>query len=154
MKIISHRGNLNGPNKDLENQLDTIEKAIQLGFDVEVDIWLIENQLYLGHDKPLYKVGKKILDIYKEKLWIHCKNLELLRFLEDEQDFHYFWHEKDDYTLTSKNFIWSYPTMYNSKNIIAVMPELVIDELTIKNHINEKQWIGLCTDYPINYQKL
>ena len=41
MKIISHRGNLNGPNKNLENRLDTIEKAIQLGFDVEVDIWLI-----------------------------------------------------------------------------------------------------------------
>ena len=32
MKIISHRGNLNGPNKNLENRLDTIEKAIQLGF--------------------------------------------------------------------------------------------------------------------------
>ena len=65
MKIISHRGNLNGPNKNLENRLDTIEKAIQLGFDVEVDILLIENQLYLGHNKPQYKVDKETLSTYK-----------------------------------------------------------------------------------------
>ncbi len=152
MKIISHRGNLNGPNKNLENRLDTIEKAIQLGFDVEVDIWLIENQLYLGHNKPQYKVDKETLSTYKENLWIHCKNLESLSFLENEQDFHYFWHEKDKYTLTSKNFIWSYPTMYKNKNIIAVMPELVTDTETIQKHIDEKKWIGFCTDYPTNYQ--
>jgi len=152
MKIISHRGNLNGPNKNLENRLDTIEKAIQLGFDVEVDIWLIENQLYLGHNKPQYKVDKKILSSHKEKLWIHCKNLESLVFFENEKDFHYFWHDKDEYTLTSKNFIWSFPTMYKNKNIIAVMPELVTDTKTIQKHINEKKWIGICTDYPTNYQ--
>ncbi|GIR20237.1 hypothetical protein CM15mP35_04980 [bacterium] len=79
------QGNLNGPNKNLENRLDTIEKAIQLGFDVEVDIWLIENQLYLGHNKPQYKVDKKILSSHKEKLWIHCKNLESLVFLKTKR---------------------------------------------------------------------
>ena len=35
MKIISHRGNLNGPNEELENRLDTVEKAIESGFDVQ-----------------------------------------------------------------------------------------------------------------------
>ena len=73
-------------------------------------------------------------------------------FFENEKDFHYFWHEKDEYTLTSKNFIWSFPTMYKNKNIIAVMPELVTDTKTIQKHINEKKWIGICTDYPTNYQ--
>ena len=42
--------------------------------------------------------------------------------------------------------------MYKNKNIIAVMPELVTDTETIQKHIDEKKWIGFCTDYPTNYQ--
>lgn len=50
MKIISHRGNLNGPNKQTENTIESIKLAINLGFDVEIDVWYIDNILYLGHD--------------------------------------------------------------------------------------------------------
>ena len=37
MKIIAHRGNINGSNPLTENQPETIDKAIELGFDVEVE---------------------------------------------------------------------------------------------------------------------
>tara|TARA_B100001996_G_C18578445_1_gene561271 strand:- start:441 stop:899 length:459 start_codon:yes stop_codon:yes gene_type:complete len=152
MKIISHRGNLNGPNEELENRLDKIEKAIESGFDVEIDIWYLENQLFLGHSKPEYKIEKEILQTYKEKLWIHCKNLDSMRLLENEDGLNFFWHENDKFTLTSKNFIWAYPDMYDNENIISVMPELVIDKLTIKKYIKQKKWIGICTDYPTIYK--
>ena len=52
--LISHRGNLNGKNEDLENHPDYIMAAIHKGFDVEVDVWLYKDRLYLGHDKPQY----------------------------------------------------------------------------------------------------
>ena len=142
MKIISHRGNLNGPNKNLENRLDTIEKAIQLGFDVEVDIWLIENQLYLGHNKPQYKVDKKILSSFKEKLWIHCKNLECFYKLS-ELDVNYFWHEKDKIIITSKGFFWNYPGTILSKKSICVMPEI--------NNTKKINCMGICSDYIQDY---
>lgn len=52
MKFIAHRALLNGPNKHLENRPSTIDLAIGKGFWVEVDVWLIDDQLYLGHDGP------------------------------------------------------------------------------------------------------
>jgi hypothetical protein len=39
MKIISHRGNLNGSSTDIENHPTYIQAAINAGYDVEVDAW-------------------------------------------------------------------------------------------------------------------
>ena len=38
MKIIAHRGLLNGKDEKLENRPDTFKKALEAGFDVEVDV--------------------------------------------------------------------------------------------------------------------
>ena len=58
MKIISHRGNLNGPrertSKQQENNPDIIDFVIKKGYDVEIDIRQINNNLFLGHDVPNY----------------------------------------------------------------------------------------------------
>ena len=53
MKIIAHRGNLSGPTQT-ENHPDQIKKALDLGFDVEIDVWYKENKVFLGHDFPQY----------------------------------------------------------------------------------------------------
>ena len=39
MIFISHRGNLNGKKKKLENKPVYIKDAIKKGFNVEVDVW-------------------------------------------------------------------------------------------------------------------
>ena len=33
----------------------------KLGYDVEIDVWSIDKQFYLGHDEPQYKIDKKFL---------------------------------------------------------------------------------------------
>ena len=38
MILISHRGNINGPNPEMENNPEYIQKALDLGYDVEVDV--------------------------------------------------------------------------------------------------------------------
>ena len=38
MKLISHRGNINGPDLEKENTIEQIFIAIGKGFDVEVDV--------------------------------------------------------------------------------------------------------------------
>ena len=58
MIYISHRGNINGPNKKLENNPNYIKDAIKKGFSVEVDVNFKNNNFYLGHDKGQYKVSK------------------------------------------------------------------------------------------------
>ena len=52
MKIISHRGNLTGPQPDKENTPEYVSRALDEGFDCEIDLWLINKDLYTGHDKP------------------------------------------------------------------------------------------------------
>ena len=39
MILISHRGNIFGPNKKDENKIEYVENALNLGFDVEIDVF-------------------------------------------------------------------------------------------------------------------
>ena len=50
MVIISHRGNLDGRKPGRENKPDYIQEALDAGYDVEIDVWMINNELFLGHD--------------------------------------------------------------------------------------------------------
>ena len=73
MKLISHRGNLFGPNPELENQPQYIKNVIQSGYDCEIDVRYIHGKYYLGHDFPQYiidisfivKILKHLTNLYK-----------------------------------------------------------------------------------------
>lgn len=146
MIFISHRGNLNGKNIENENKIDYIENALFLDFDVEIDVWLFNDSLFLGHDKPLYNIEENWLLKNKNKLWIHCKNIDALLFFNNK-DFNYFWHENDKVTLTSKGYIWAYPSLEKIKNSIDVRPEIYSEE---KYGFNT---LGICSDYIEKYKK-
>ena len=66
MKFISHRGNVNGPNPELENKPEQILKCLDEGLDVEVDVWVFGNKLYLGHDEPLTEITLSFLLYHKK----------------------------------------------------------------------------------------
>lgn len=146
MKLIAHRGNVKGPNPNLENSVNYLDKAIYLGFDVEVDVWKISENYFFGHDYAQYKIDFNWIKDNNKKLWIHCKNLEALSFFS-KTSFNFFWHQKDSYTLTSKGYIWVYPNTILCDNSVCVLPEL-----GYKGDIN--MCSAICTDYPekwLNY---
>ena len=148
MKIISHRGNLFGPDPKTENTKKQIELAIKHGFDVEVDLWVIDGKLYLGHDEPTHKITTAFLFKYNFYLWIHCKNLEALVFLNKENEktikYNYFWHEKDKVTLTSLGTPWCYPETYVNGGITVVWGSDYQEVLKQNPKI-----LGICTDYAV-----
>jgi hypothetical protein len=147
MKMIAHRANLNGPNLLTENSPEQIQHCIENGVDVEIDVRYDPKteRLWLGHDEPQYPVTWWWLAGRSEHLWIHCKDITTLHtFTNATSGYNYFWHQEDDFTLTSKQYIWTYPGKpYTSKSVI-VMPEW-----------NEPNWdtlrvtncYGICTDY-------
>lgn len=139
MLIIAHRGNTRGPNAARENAPDYIIEALEMGFDVEIDVWVIDGEYYLGHDAPQYKTDVGFLK--NEKFWCHAKNLAALEALIQE-GCHVFSHDKDDYILTSKSIIWAYPGMTLSSRTICVMPEKT-------NYSSDELHgcLGICTDY-------
>jgi hypothetical protein len=145
MILISHRGNINGKLESWENEPTYINKAISEGFEVEIDVWYENGILWLGHDKPDYRVDFRWFRDRISKLWIHCKNVEAIIFFKELHcEFNYFWHEEDTITLTSKNYIWAYPGKQPIKNSIAVMPEIHKESVY--------SCAGICSDYIKQYE--
>ena len=140
MSYISHRGNLNGKNKELENKPSYIFDALEKNFEVEVDIWFNEGKFYLGHDEPKDLIDSKFIKL--KKLWFHAKNIEAFHELL-KLNVNCFWHQNDDVTLTSNGYLWTFPGKQLTKNSICVLPEL--------NNIKEFNCAGICSDFILNY---
>ena len=141
MYFISHRGNISGIEKENENKPKYIENALKLGFDVEVDVRFENGEFYLGHDFNQYKIDKKFL--LNEKIWCHAKTSEAIQALKKIKA-HFFWHQEDDYTLTSKGFVWTYPGKKLLTESICVLPEI-----TNYEKINCR---GICSDIIEKYK--
>lgn len=144
MRIIAHRGNLFGPNRETENKPETIRDAIRQGFECEIDVWLIHGHYFLGHDFPEIQISFEFLEFFSEHLWIHCKHLDALVALKDK--FNCFYHDKDIYTLTSRGYIWGNINSPCHPKAIQVMPE--------KSGTFSTQCLGICTDYPLRYARI
>lgn len=71
MILISHRGNINGVNKQTENNPSHITEVLK-HYNVEADIWHDQRGFFLGHDDPEYIVidfcSCKMKDLFPERL--------------------------------------------------------------------------------------
>ena len=149
MIFIAHRGNINGPS-ERENSPAYLLEAIKEGYYVETDLWIIsysdEEKLYLGHDNPQYEIQVAFLLDIKDKLFCHCKNIHALQFIINyHPEIECFFHDVEEYVLTSKNKIWTNVGNELTEKSICVMPERV-------DQIPEK-CLGVCTDFPYKYEK-
>tara|TARA_B100000131_G_scaffold267621_1_gene266033 strand:+ start:3325 stop:3780 length:456 start_codon:yes stop_codon:yes gene_type:complete len=147
MKLIAHRGNTNGPNTEKENNPKYIDECINAGYDVEVDVRYdtLTEVFWLGHNEPQYKVSWKWMANRSKHLWIHCKDIiSLYEFTKyDHKGYEYFWHNQDDFTLTSNGYIWTYPGKPYTPKSIIVMPEWN----TKVNSLSNVNCYGICSDY-------
>jgi hypothetical protein len=148
MKIIAHRGLLNGPDSNLENLPGQILLSLQAGYDCEIDVRLIDGKWMLGHDNPDFEVPFKFLE--QTGLWIHAKNLEALDYLSTTT-LNYFWHQNDDYVITGKGYIWAYPGKPLTTRSVMVLPEW--EDTTLHNVIGV-DCFGICSDYPEQIRQL
>ena len=146
--IIAHRGNINGPCEE-ENSPTHIRKALELGYDVEVDAWfdMGENRWFFGHDTPTHEVEhsffSSLLNPHATKIWIHAKNIQAVEKLS-ETGMHWFWHDKDKMTLTNQCVVWCYKGVYVKEGITVELgePRLIPDKV-----------LGICTDYAKLWQE-
>jgi hypothetical protein len=154
IRLIAHRGNTSGSLPERENTVSYIEEAIDKGFDVEIDVRAIERKklerrayispytYILGHDNGETEVAYEWLLLHSDRLWVHCKDLTSLRALY-ESPLNYFWHQEDDFTLTSKNIIWTYPLKnITDKSVIVCFTQ---EEAEFWNE--ESEIFGICCDW-------
>lgn len=121
MIFIAHRGNIDGPNPEDENKPAYLLRALSMGFDVELDAWFNPEtgQWALGHDEPQYPVAYEFL--LTPGFWVHAKNGITLQAIVRDPRIHCFFHDTDEYTITSRGYIWAYPDVNMAgTNCIAV----------------------------------
>ena len=145
MRYIAHRGLIDGPNVNIENHPDTLSYAWKLGYLCEVDVWMVDNKIYCGHDKPQYEVTQQFIVDNSSRSWYHCKNFEALKFFSEQMlvMFNFFWHENDKFTLTSLGYVWTFPNNPLGHESVCVLPELFmpLEECVVLN------CAGICSDY-------
>lgn len=144
MRLISHRGNLTGSYPLMENTPVYIREAVDAGYEVEIDVWGdTKGGLHLGHDAPEHAVS--IDWLCDGPYIIHAKNdlaIEPLQYYR----LHWFWHNTDDYTLTSQGLVWAYPDKSPAgTDCIAVLPEIHSTSLV--------GFAGICSDYIDDYAR-
>ena len=143
MILIAHRGNTEGSNEEMENNPSYVQNAIKKGFDVEIDVWYTDDGFVLGHDKPQYPIEENFLK--NEALWCHAKNVEALDAMV-KIGVHCFWHQEDDYTLTSRGHVWIYPGEKPSKSGIMVSKSFDPDLI--------EKCLGICSDDIMKYKEI
>lgn len=150
MRIIAHRGLIDGPNKSIENRPKTIENALGADFDSEVDIWRVGTKWFLGHIELQYPVSSNWIMSVAPRAWFHCKNSEAMLWMANHsRGVNFFWHGLDDYTLTSAGYVWAYPGSKVEGNTILVLPERIMEIHEIAN-IN---CYGVCTDFSLQVRE-
>jgi hypothetical protein len=143
MIVISHRGNLEGKNVEVENTPKQIDLVLSKGIQVEIDIRWSVGKWYVGHDYGSHIVSDQYLLDRKEMLWCHAKNIAALERMLGI-GLHCFWHQDDYYTLTSKGIVWAYPNYYADKGVLVMPDKDFLDSIT--NPI-----YGICVDNPVNF---
>ena len=140
MLYISHRGNVNGKT-DKENHPEYLINAVELGFEVELDVWFVDGVYVLGHDCPQYEIKDEFLN--NMSFWCHAKNTEAFEKML-RNGIHCFWHNIDNYTLTSLGVPWVYPGKPLFFGSICVLPE-------VEYNGDISQCMGICSDEIVKY---
>ena len=148
MKYIAHRGNVDGINESLENSPSYIDKAIGMGYDVEIDLRMKNGELFLGHDEPQYPITPDWLLERKNHLWIHAKDFDSLVFLSNT-NLQYFYHSVEPYTLTSNGYIWSHD-FANKMNNMCIVPLLSKEEV---EQYDQTEFFAVCSDFILDCEK-
>jgi hypothetical protein len=142
MIFISHRGNVNGPNQARENAPDYIDEAIKAGFIVEIDLRVVGESLFLGHDYPQYEVSRAWLSDRCNDLLIHVKDAEALKRISP--NWHFFCHSSDPFTRTSWGHIWVHDLSI-APDKSCIVPLMTMNLLAAYPH---KQNVhAICSDY-------
>ena len=151
LKLIAHRGNIDGRQPYKENHPDYIDHAIHLGYDVEVDVWGQEGRfgLDLGHDGPVHPIDFSFIEKRIQHLWVHAKGPRALYLIREYlPSVRYFFHQTDDYTITSWQDIWCYPgkPAYGS-HAIVLLPEQWMELDQVGKYCQRTQAAGVCSDF-------
>lgn len=148
--LLSHRGNLDGPDPASENAPAHIDRAINAGFKVEVDLRVVERRggkrLMFGHDGPQYEIDEEWIRVRRDDLLIHLKDFDALKYVARwHLPWHVICHSADPYTITSRGWPWLHDLALQPSPD-TIVPLITLEQLRSYPHLRAVG--GVCTDFP------
>lgn len=141
--IISHLGNLDGRQPDLENTLPYLQTALKKGWHVCAQVFFRHGKFLLPHNAGLTPVPPAFFS--NQKVWCVALDPPTLDALCDINA-HTIPATAADVVLTSAQFLWTLPPATLTPRSIAVFPELA--EST---WFGDNEHAGICTNAPEVY---
>lgn len=150
MRFIAHRGNINGKCEKEENTIAQINKAIDLEYDVEVDIRVQGTKLFLGHDSIQEEIDYNYLYNRQSFLWVHAKDYPtFIKLYQSNLNLNIFSHDVDDVVITTHGFLWVHP-----RHSLFIPNSIALKFEYAEGFIKEHSYIyGICSDNPAEYRK-
>jgi FkbM family methyltransferase len=148
--FISLRGNVYGNNPEQENNPEYVLKAIEEGFYVTIDVWVIDNKIFLGNNEPKYDI--KISFLFNKKIFCFARNIEALKLMIQFRNKIHYSIYNNDYHLTSKGLVLTNNINELNEKIIHIVPENI--DYTNYKIENLNKCLGICSDNIYQYMSL
>ena len=143
-KIIVHRGKYD--TNYLENDLSSIRHCLASGFSIEIDVHIINEKYYLGHDtEDLIEIHPADVDL--SNVFIHLKTPSLPLFKHADT----FFLDQDPvaYTRLGRQWVNAGVIDYCNPSTVICSNELVgkpMNTQLVLQALNNASWV--CTKYP------
>ena len=156
MYYISYQGIFDGSDYQSANTPGQISKALSAGFSCLIDVWRINNKLYVGNGQPLIEVTEKY--IQGPRFWINAKNVDMQNWLVTQPSTlypHYFHFDASTppppYAVVSNGKLMTPGTVPYNENSIVFLPE--IDDRSLYSTVKLKCY-GVCSGFLLTIRRM
>lgn len=149
MVYISYQGIFDGQDYQDSNTPSQISKALANGFSVMIDVWRVDNKLYVGNGQPLNEVTEKY--IQGNRIWINAQNDEMKEWIVTQPSRlypNYFWFEASTppppYATASNGKLITPGTVPINNDSVVFLPEISDRSLFSTTKL---RCYGVCSTY-------
>ena len=149
MFYISYQGIYDGSNYEDANTPKQINKALSAGFSCNIDVWRIDNRLYVGNNQPTIEVTERY--IQGNRFWINAKNTDMQTWIVEQPARlypNYFWFAASSppppYTTASNGKLITPGTVPINTNSVMYIPE--IDDRSLLTMVKVRAY-AICSTY-------
>jgi len=149
MFYISYQGIYDGSDYQDANTPPQISKALRAGYSCLIDVWRIDNKLYVGNNQPTTEVTERF--IQGPRLWINAKNTDMQEWIVDQPARlypNYFWFDTPTpppaYVTASNGKLITPGTVPVNTNSVMFLPE--IDDRSLFSMVKVRAY-AVCSTY-------
>ncbi len=156
MRYISYQGIFDGSDYQDANTPNQIGKALNNGFSVLIDVWRIDDKLYVGNGQPLIEVTEKY--IQGDRFWINAKNSDMQDWISAQQSSlypNYFWFNTPNpppaYVTASNGKLITPGTVPINNDSVMYLPE--VDDRSLLTMAKVRCY-AICSTYLLTIRRM